>query len=135
MIREDTRNGQFIVVKRSPVNDLIRVARKYNVMNMVMHAINGDTRSSYEMMKNKLKKIIWCYEEYRWKSTCFMYKGIDIYNNNVTKIEMHPWWHAAHENPSIVKNISVVMSLLLCSQTVGMQCDLGKHYCSLCGTL
>ena len=71
-------------------------------------------------------------ESVRWKSTCFLYKGIDVYISNVKTIEMHAWWHAAHINPRMTKQFAVIMALLMGSQPVGMQCDIGRNMCSLC---
>ena len=47
-------------------------------------------------------------------------------------IEIHAWWHAAHDIPHLSRKFFTIMSLLLGSPPSGMQCDIGKHTCSLC---
>ena len=61
------------IVKMSPVNDLVRVALKYKLTDMVLHAIENGPDLSYNIIKRQLKSIIWIYEICRWKSTCFLY--------------------------------------------------------------
>lgn len=126
----DTR--QRSTVKGSPVNDLVRVALKYDVIDMAMRAITNGPDMAYDAVKRQLKSNIWALEMCRWKSTCFLYRGVDLYVTNVKHIEIHAWWHAAHDNPHIARKFAVIMSLLMGSQPVGMQCDIGRHECSLC---
>ena len=133
LIKHDMLNKESIV-KGSPVNDILRVTLKYKLNDFVLRACDGIHNMSYNRIKTELKKLIWNFEINRWKSSCFLYRGIEIYSTNVKSIEMHAWWWAAHESPHLVRKFAVILSILMSSQPVGMQYDLGKSHCSLCDT-
>ena len=67
-----------------------------------------------------------------WKSTCLLYKSLDIYRETVFNIGNHIWWKIASKVPNFTRNISGVMSVLMNSQPRGMFCKSIGKMCAIC---
>ena len=75
---------------------------------------------------------IWRLEIAKWKGTCLLYGGLQMYRSIVINISMHVWWRIASKIPYKLRQISGVMSILMNSQPQGLFCTRNRNRCPLC---
>ena len=123
-------------LRDSPVNDMFKAVCKHGMENLIRkYVIRGELdKLGTNMNKNMVKQIIWEHESNRWKATCLMYPELRVYNDNIKKIEMHPWWKFCRANPGMTRRAGYCLAVFMGVQPLGMQRNLeaANKMCSLC---
>ena len=106
--------------------------RKYDLEDAVMPFVDlGDPKnvlSTKRIVKARVKEI----EHDRWRYTCMLYPGLDIYLNVVSEIRMNAWWKFVQMYPHFMPKVSAVVSVIMNNQPRSMQCNFDSDICQLC---
>ena len=86
-------------MRNGPISCLFKVAIKYGMGNILRRGLLTGDFGNYDNIKKNIKQIMWDKEEARWRSSCFMYKELEIYSKHTKVIKMHGWWHMCKHFP------------------------------------
>ena len=111
---------------------MFEYAKTYGLLNKIKLCMLNNDFGTVGSWKRLVKDIIWRSEEVKWKTTCTMYKGLNVYRETVNKIEMHPWWMLEKLKPHLFKMISCLMAVLCGGQPAKKQSNFVSRLCKLC---
>lgn len=115
-----------------PVLSCWDYVRKYQLDHIVLSFIeNGDfdrINATKRFVKNRIKD----YEISRWRYTCMLYRGLDLYSSIITEMKPCAWWKFVQHHPNILTQAASVVALLMNNQPRGLQCNHESDICQLC---
>ena len=118
---------------RSPVLLMYKKAKQYGLENCVIKCLTSGNLSMIPYYKHIVKHTIWERENVMWKASAMMYKELGVYLKCISAIKILPWWLYAQKCPHHKVRISCIIAVLMGSQPKGMQRNIGKKKCHLCG--
>ena len=106
--------------------------RKYQLENVVLPFIEiGDSNlvaSTKRIVKARIRET----ELVRWRYTCMLYKGLDVYLNVVTEMKPIVWWKFVQCHPDYLSKAAAVVALMMDNQPKSLQTNFDSDICQLC---
>ena len=115
-----------------PIDSMFEALQQYDLVDDVMTCFNSGEFGNIVAWKTLVKKRIWSYEYVKWKASVIIYDNLKIYSEAVSSITMHPWHLVARNKPHLAKKVSVIMSVIMGAQPVGIGCNYDEPFCKLC---
>ena len=119
----------------TPVGDALRYVELFSLSDIIEKCIASGEWKMVLGIKKHVKRIISNYEDRAWRSSCLIYRRLNVYNDVVKTRNVNVWWNFVKHNAGAFKRASSVLALLCGSQPKGM----GKNFnpvprCQICAS-
>jgi hypothetical protein len=126
-------------IYKGPIADMFYTCKKYNLQEHIIDLLETGEKITKSEWKKLVIYAITYKEFYAWKTTCLMYKKLNIYRLVITNIQPSIWWHVAYTIPHCLPACKLVMRLI--SGELGLRVNTGRftnipeeeRICELCG--
>ena len=125
-------NDDSYVNLKSPTYSMFSYVKRYNLTELLYESLYKDNHGQISVYKNKIKNVVFKYEEYCWKATMFLLYDVPHYVYCVPVIRMHPWWNFVKNSPGFYRQVSCIIALICGSQPKYLQCNFSNMFCCLC---
>ena len=99
--------------KCGPLYVALNTAKKYNLLNTIISAVEFGTYMSMEQWKRCVKERVIARENTKWSVQSTLYPSVSLAKGVMNKVEVNAWWKYIQVVPSdMYKCISVVRLLL-----------------------
>ena len=92
-------NDDCYVNLKSPTYSMFTYVKRYNLTELLVESLYKDNHGQISVYKNKIKNVVFKYEEYCWKATMFLLYDVPHYVYCVPDIRIHPWWNFVKNTP------------------------------------
>ena len=113
-------------VGSGPVWNIIETCRHYDLISTVIEAVESGSYVSIAEWKKLICNVVSENDLKRSKSTCRLYKSLQILNHNVLEHRLFSWWQLAYLHPRMTRACRLILKLLMNVY------QLGKNGCELC---
>ena len=119
--------------KIGPVKSALIYFRKYGLCDLLRNFMITPHEVLPFTIKKYVKNVIMKAEENRWKATCLLYPGLNMYLQSVKSINVFIWWNLLKVFPHLSRQVAAVMAALMNAQPKGTFCNMYNN-CTLCNT-
>ena len=117
----------------TPVMSMLQYFKQFHVLyEKLCKCIVDNDFGSISQWKRLVKKEVWESENVRWRNSCHLYRGLNIYIDIVPRIERFVWFKLLQIQPHLFNKVSCIMAIICGSQPPNLFCNAGNVMCHLC---
>ena len=119
----------------SPTCSMLLYVRKFNLINLLRQCMYSDNTSQLQYYKRIIKDVVIKAETDNWKATALFFYDIPLSNYCIKDIKLTVWWKFVKNVPSLMKQVSSVVAVIVGTEPKTFQCNFSKISCSICSDL
>ena len=105
--------------------EALQCCRKYGLEEHVVNALETGVTMPITHWKRIVNSAVKCNESVRWQMTLQLYRGLTLFRECITSINVSIWWQVSRCRPHLTKAVRVLMRLL--SGEHGLACSTVRY--------